>query len=110
VENKSEGGRITVESHRQWFGDQRLGTWTVYVDRNAIGKLSPEGVVECRCPTGIHVVRIRQWWYWSESVEVDVLEGLNAIFEADIPRNGSLLVRLLKFVFVPGRALLLTKI
>jgi hypothetical protein len=106
----SSSGRIVVSSHRHWFGDQRLSSWSVTLDGKVVGKLLPEGNVNLRCEAGAHVVRIRQWWYRSRPTEVHVTDGQTVNLVADIPREGSIVGRMFFFIVAPGRALSLTEI
>jgi hypothetical protein len=108
VEEKGASGRILVESHRQWFGDQRLGTFRVSLDGVPAGKLLPEGSVDLACDPGVHIVRIRQWWYRSRPARVDVSAGETVALNADIPRDRNLVARLAVFMFTPFSALSLT--
>jgi hypothetical protein len=107
---KNDCGWIEITSHRRWFGDQRLGTWTVPLDGRVVGKLSPEGKVNLSSQPGAHVVRIRQWWYRSKPTAVQVMVGQTVSLEADIPRKGSILARMITFIVAPSRALTLTEI
>jgi hypothetical protein len=109
VEEKRASGRIVVESHRKWFGDQRLGTFRVALDGVPAGSLPPEGAVDLACDPGTHIVRIRQWWYRSQPTQVHVSAGETVVLDADIPRDGSPVVRFVVFMFTPWRALSLTE-
>jgi hypothetical protein len=102
-------GHIVIESHRQWFGDQRLGTFTASLDGSRVGKVPPEGRVDLLCEPGHHVVRIRQWWYRSKPMQVDVPAGHVVTLNADIPRSGNLVARMVTFIFTPWRALSLSE-
>jgi hypothetical protein len=110
MDEQDTSGRIVIESHRKWFGDQRLGTFVVSLDGTSAGKLPPEGRVELRCASGVHVVRIRQWWYRSKPTEVQISIGQTVSLRADIPRTGSVLNRMTTFIATPWRALSLTEI
>lgn len=100
-------GYIVIRTDREWFGDPRLGTFTASVDRRRVGKLPPEGHVEMCCVPGSHVVRIRQWWYRSPSVEVRVSPGESVLLMADIPRTGSAFIRFFRLLLTPSKALTL---
>lgn len=106
---KATNGHIVVASHRKWFGDQRLGTFTVSLDGSSAGKLLPDGAVDLTCDPGPHTVRIRQWWYRSEPTQVLVSADQAVSLNADIHREGNALVRMARFLFTPSKALSLTK-
>lgn len=100
--------RIVVESQRRWFGDQRLGTFSVFLDQARVGKLPPIGRLDLSCAPGTHVLRIRQWWYRSPPIRVDALEGGSVLLTADIAHRGHFLIGMKTFIFAPWRALSLT--
>ena len=100
--------RIVVEPQRRWFGDQRLGTFSVFLDQARVGKLPPIGRLDLSCAPGTHVLRIRQWWYRSPPIRVDALEGGSVLLTADIAHRGHFLIGMKTFIFAPWRALSLT--
>ena|ERR1039457_458997 len=100
--------RIVVESHRRWFGDQRLGTFTVSLDNARVGKLPPTGRLELQCAPGTHVLRLRQWWYRSPPTHVSAPEGSSVFLTADVAHRGHLVRALNTLVFAPWRALSVT--
>ena len=99
---------LAIESSRDWFGDQRLGTFTVSVDGKNVGKLPRVGRIDVSCEAGSHVVRIRQWWYRSPPLSVTALSGKTIFLKADRSRV-RLLRRFAIFAFTPWRALVLAK-
>lgn len=80
-------GTIEVFQDRQWAGDPRLGTFTVYVDGVRAGKVRPLDTVSFPVTGGTHSIRIRQWWYRSPTVTVAVDAGKRIRFRADAPRG-----------------------
>ncbi len=59
---------LTVIGNSHWFGDPRLGTFTIYVDGANRGRVSPGKSLLITCQPGRHVVRLRQWWYASPRI------------------------------------------
>jgi hypothetical protein len=108
ADGKPPSASLAIESRRDWFGDQRLGTFTVSVDRRNVGKLPPVGRIDVPCEAGSHVVRIGQWWYRSPPLSVAALSGQTIFLKADRSRV-PLLRRLAIFAFTPWRALVLTE-
>jgi hypothetical protein len=96
---------IVIATGRDWFGDPRLGTFTVYLDGKKAGKLPPRGRLVLTCQSGKHVARIRQWWYLSPRVEVDVGEATSLVLDADVTHRGSMARRALTMMFAPWRGL-----
>jgi len=106
----SASAHIVVRTHRQWFGDPRLGTFVVYLDNERAGVLPPEGRLDLQCDPGDHVVRIRQWWYRSHPIRLCLLPAQSLNLNADIVRTGGLLIRMATLILTPGRALTLDEI
>ena len=100
-------GRIVIESNHYWFGDPRLGTFAVYLDHTRAGRLRHKDRLELPCAAGNHVVRIQQWWYRSNRIQVAVSEGQSITLTADIPRDANLMRRMALFLFTPSTALCL---
>jgi hypothetical protein len=96
---------IVVATGRDWYGDPRLGTFTVYLDGKKAGTLPPCGRLVVSCRSGRHVVRVRQWWYLSPRLEVEASGVSPLVLDADVSRRDSLLRRLLTMMFVPWRGL-----
>jgi hypothetical protein len=96
---------FVVQTQRDWFGDPRLGTFTVYLDGNNAGKVAPRGRLVLSSTIGEHVVRVRQWWYLSPRLTVDLREGSPLVVEVDVSRRDSFIRRFLTFMFAPWRAL-----
>jgi hypothetical protein len=111
----SEGGlasdrsTIVVENTRKWFGDQRLGAFHVALDGTRAGVASPGQQLDIACIPGPHTVRIRQWWYRSKPVTVDLRAGEVLRLVASTPRGGNLLIRMAILIFRPSRSLSLDK-
>ncbi len=95
---------IVVATERDWFGDPRFGTFTVYLDGTKAGKVPPRGQLVLGCDPGGHVLRIRQWWYFSPRFDVDLAPDTVARFQAELG-TGSLPRRSLRLMFAPWRSL-----
>ena len=95
---------IRVFQDRQWAGDPRLGSFTVYVDGKTAGVVRPLSVVTVPVAPGSHTVRVRQWWYFSPRVVVEIDQGSQLRFRAEVSKDGGFLRSLFRTVFVPWRA------
>jgi hypothetical protein len=71
----SDQAVIVVANDASWNGDQRLGTMTVYVDGRRVGSAPPEGKAVIAVTPGDYAARIRQWWYRSAVLTVNVGVG-----------------------------------
>jgi hypothetical protein len=98
---------IVVFQERDWFGDPRLGAFTVSVDRKQVGRVAVNGSSTFPVSAGTHTVRIRQWWYRSPSITLNVPSGADARLRADVPRSLSFLRRMGRFLFAPSACLVL---
>jgi hypothetical protein len=97
-------GTIEVFQDRQWAGDPRLGTFTVYVDGVRAGIVRPLDKLTISLAGGVHSIRIRQWWYRSPTVTVDIQEeGQRFRFRADAPKGRAGL----RLLFLPLSSLIL---
>jgi hypothetical protein len=96
---------IVVSTSRPWYGDPRLGTFTVYLDGAKAGKLPPQGSLRISCPSGRHRVRVRQWWYLSRPFELTVGPASTSHLDVDLVREGSVVRRLLILMFAPWRGI-----
>ena len=79
----------------------------MYLDHTRAGRLRHKGRPELPCAAGNHVVRIRQWWYRSNRIQVAVSEGQSITLTADIPRDANLMRRMALFLSTPSKALCL---
>lgn len=104
--NNAEAGLIVLRSRRDWYGDQRLGTFCVYLDGKRVAKIRPKGTVDLVCRPGEHSVRVRHWWYFSPSLHTLVNVGATIRLETDIP-GGNVLTRMSTLVFTPWKALVM---
>jgi hypothetical protein len=68
-------GSIVVLNPQPWFGNQKLGGFTVYIDGRRVGTVLPESSAEFPCSEGSHTVRVRRRFYFSDRVEVAVTPG-----------------------------------
>ena len=68
--------QIRIKNHRRYFGNPRLSTFTVTLDKRKVGTLLPLARIDLACEPGIHVLRLRQWWwYYSEPISIRVSPG-----------------------------------
>lgn len=100
-------GTIVVFQDREWFGDPRLGAFVMSVDGKRVGRVALHGECACQVMPGQHTVRVRQWWFRSPPVRVNVTSGSTARLRADIPLSLSFFRRMAKGLFAPGKCLTL---
>lgn len=98
---------LIVIGNSHWFGDPRLGTFTVYVDGIRRGTVSPGESLPIACQPGLHVVRVRQWWYMSPPTDIEILPGRQTALEGRINQSGNFVSRMLTAVFMPWRVMTL---
>lgn len=99
---------VTVENVRQWIGKQRRGAVSVRLDGKKIGLVFPEQKRSYPCPQGRHSVRVRQWWYFSARLDVELQPGEEILLVADRPR-GNILVAMAVLMFRPWRSISLER-
>jgi hypothetical protein len=99
---------MLIQSRRRWFGDQRLGAFGVYVDGTRVGTIPPLGRLELQVMPGVHVVRIRQWWYRSRPTQITAASGGTVLLDADMSHRGSFGRRLTTYLLNPSAALSLS--
>lgn len=105
---------IVVENIRSWtgspgwIGSQKRGAVHVSLDGHKAGIAFPEQRLLLSCAPGGHKVRIRQWWYRSAQLNVDL--GPREVLElvADEPKGGAW-TRLAVLVFRPWRSISLDR-
>ncbi|MFZ1881510.1 MAG: hypothetical protein WAU41_15305 [Gaiellaceae bacterium] len=102
------GSAIVVATSRPWYGDQRLGAFSISLDGSAAGKLPPHGTLRLPCAPGKHRVRARQWWYMSPQFEVVVEPGQATRLDVDLVRHGSFARRMLTMMLTPWRGVVIT--
>ena len=102
------GGVLVVFQDRKWVGDLRLGAFTVAIDGVRTGVARVQGEVSAQVSPGRHTVRIRQWWYRSPSVDVDVPEGQTVRMRADVDMSVGRARRVGRMLLRPSRSLTLT--
>jgi hypothetical protein len=100
---------LTVFGNGQWFGDPRLGTVVVYVDGIKRGRVSPGESLLVTCAPGRHEVRVRQWWYMSPRIDVEIQPEQQTILKGGINQTGSIIWRILVTLFMPWRAMTLAQ-
>jgi hypothetical protein len=95
--------QIAVSTPRSWVGDQRLGTFVLYLDRKRVGALAPQGAVRLSCSAGKHELIARQWWYRSRPFKFDLASDQELRLVVDLVREGSLPRRILFLMVMPWR-------
>jgi hypothetical protein len=103
-ENK-QNPNLIFRSNRRWFGDQRLGAFTVWVDGVKVGKLAPSAILEKGVSVGSHTVRIGQWWYRSKNGDIEVHTDQRLIVDIVNPRSNGFIKQMRLFMFAPRRSL-----
>lgn len=98
---------FTVIGNSRWFGDPWLGTFTVYVDGIKRGRVSPDESLVVTCRPGRHAVRVRQWWYMSPRIDVEIQPDQQTALKGGFSQTGNLLSRMLTGLFLPWRAMTL---
>ena len=100
---------ITVFQDRQWVGVSRLGAFVVAIDGRGIGVAPVLGTISTEVPPGSHVVRIRQWWFRSPPLAVELHGGDHVRIRADIDRSVGAVRRTAKWLIAPNKALTLER-
>lgn len=99
-------GEIVFTSDRQWVGDPRFGSYVMYLDGRRAGVLRPRDRVAIPCESGPHRIRVRQWYYLSPTLDVNVAENESVVVQADLQdRQRSFLRRMATLMFRPWRGL-----
>jgi hypothetical protein len=101
----SERATIVVSNTQLWSGDQRLGAFYVTLDGLRAGVAFPGDRATISCAPGRHVVRIRQWWFKSDPVTVEVGPAQELHFVASGPRGGNAAARMITLLVRPSRSL-----
>jgi len=99
--------QLIVAGNSHWFGDSRLGTFTVYVDGLKVGSVAPGDFLLIPCQPGHHVVRVRQWWFMSPPIDVEIRPEQQTALEGRFNQNGNLVSRMLTGLFLPWRTMTL---
>jgi hypothetical protein len=90
-------GHVEIFQDRDWLGDPRMAAFTVYVDGSRFGKLALKSTIRFTLPEGVHRLRIRQFYFMSPTVTINVVSGQILRLKADIPRV-PLMARILKML------------
>jgi hypothetical protein len=99
---------VVLFQDREWFGDPRPGAFSVSIAGNRVGKLPVRDALTVPVSPGRHVVGIRQWWYRSPPLTVDVEQGGTVRLRGDVSRS-RFLAGMAQFLFTPSSALVLTR-
>jgi hypothetical protein len=108
VEQHEANASVTVFQERSWFGDPRLGAFVLSIDGKRAGVVRLQDSLTVAIQPGPHTFRIRQWWYQSPAVNLDVSLDHSMRLKADIDRSLSAFRLWLRFLFTPWKALTLT--
>jgi hypothetical protein len=103
------GASIRVDHRRTWFGDQRLGAFRLSLDGQRVGVVMPGEIFDLTVTPGPHTLRIRQWWYRSPPLAVEVDPSEVVLLDADVDRSVGAFRRFLILLFKPSRALTLAR-
>lgn len=98
---------IMVFQDRAWFGDPRLGAFVLSIDGRRAGVVRVQDSLTVSLQPGQHALRIRQWWYRSPAVSLDISAAQHVRLRADIDRTTGGFRRWLRFMFTPWKALVL---
>jgi hypothetical protein len=79
-------GHVEISQDRDWFGPPRRGAFAVYVDGSHFGTLATKSTIRMTLPIGPHRLRIRQFYFMSPTVNINVESGQTLRLKADIPR------------------------
>lgn len=90
-------GYVEISQDRDWFGPPRRAAFAVYVDGSHFGTLAIKSTIRMTLPIGPHRLRIRQFYFMSPTVNINVESGQTLRLKADIPRI-PLLRRFLKML------------
>jgi hypothetical protein len=112
VSNDSNGqietGWIEIYQDRMWVGRPNQAIFNAYVDKKSVGKVPLRSSLTVPVRPGTHRVRIRQWYFGSNPLEVRVSPGQVSTYRADVPR-GEGLRGFSRMLFNPTRCLAMTK-
>jgi len=103
----STDAAIAVFQDRDWYGDPRWAVFTVSVDRKRVGTVPLHDRVVVPVTSGEHTVRIRQWWYRSPPLTVEVEPGATLMLRGSVNRSSAGVVKML---FRPWSSLMLERI
>lgn len=101
-------GMVVVIQDRLWGGDPRFGGFRVRVDGRRAGIAPVGGRCFVTVKPGTHPVRIRQWWYQSPSLVLDIHAGQTIRLKADIDRSAGVFRRMGRLLFKPWQSLSLS--
>ena len=88
-------------------GDPRLGAFVLSVDGRRAGEVRVRDSLTVTVQSGHHVLRIRQWWYRSPIVSLDISADQSVRLRAEVDRSTGTFRAWLRLVFKPWRALVL---
>lgn len=100
---------MIVFQDRTWFGEPRMGAFTVYLDGAKAGMAPVQSAIELRVAPGRHSIRVGQSWFRSPQMLLDLATGSSVRLKADIPRDIPLLPRMARFAVHPRRCLVLVE-
>jgi len=103
------GASIRVQHRRTWFGDERLGAFRLSLDGQQVGVVMPGETLDLAVTPGPHTLGIRQWWYRSPPLAVEVDPSEVVLLDADVDRSVGAFRRFLILLFKPSRALTLAR-
>ena len=101
-------GTVVVFQDRHWAGARWLGSFRVTIDRRPAGTVPVSSELTMEVTSGRHSVRVRQWWYRSPSLDIDVPGGGTIRLRADIARTAGAVQRMARMILRPSHSLTLT--
>jgi hypothetical protein len=103
-----EDSRVVFVQDRQWFGNPRLGAFVASLDGERVGVVGVRGSLRVHVPSGRHVARVRQWWYRSPPMTLEVRSRETLTLKADVDRSRGLMRAMARSMFMPWKALTLS--
>lgn len=95
---------IYVVNLRGAFGRGAPGSLLLTIDGVKTGIAPIKRTTFFMCQPGVHIVRVKKWWYKSAAIEVKLSVSHPAILEVDAPKDG-LLQRMATVALRPSSAI-----
>ena len=102
--------RIAVTNDYQFLGNPAAAGFTVYVDGKRAGVAPLGETFSQQVEPGMHILRVRLWYFLSPRVNLDLRPGETRRFSADIPRKLRFWPRMMRAIADPLHSLTLEEI
>jgi hypothetical protein len=102
--------RIVIANDYRWVGNPAAAGFTVHVDGKRAGVAALGDTFSQQVVPGVHVVRVRLWYFLSPRVKLDLRPGETRRFSADIPRKLRLWRRMMRGMADPLHSLSLEEV